>query len=187
MLFKRVSEKHALAVAMSGIKLGDRLLQIGTTDPSLLAALSAKSGMSGRACVAAASNDEAARAQRAAENAGVLLEVEIAPPGSLPYDAGAFDVVVIDNQNGLVANMKPEQRVAALQQARRVLAPRGRIVIIERAPRAGLGALLSRAAAPTDPHYQTTGGALTALRAEGFKSVRLLAERDGLSFFEGMA
>ncbi len=186
-LFKRPSEKRALSVAMIGVKLGDRLLQVGCTDASLLATISSKVGMSGRACVLVATDEEAGRARRGAERAGVLLEVEKAPPDNFPYEDRAFDLIVIDNQDGLIARMKPEQRVAVLQQARRVLAPRGRIVIIERAPRAGLGALLGRAPAAADPHYRDTGGAITALRAEGFKAVRPLAERDGLSFFEGIA
>ena len=186
MLFKRAGEKHALAIAMTGVKLGDRLLQIGCTDSTLLAAISSKVGMSGRACLLAGTDDEAARARRSAERAGVLLEVEKSPLSHFPYEDRAFDLIVIDNQDGLIAGMKPEQRVAALQQARRTLAPRGRIVIIERAPRAGLGAVLSRTTAAVDPHYQNTGGAVTALRAEGFKAVRQLAERDGLSFFEGI-
>jgi ubiquinone/menaquinone biosynthesis C-methylase UbiE len=186
-LFKRSGDKHALAIAMTGVKLGDRLLQIGCTDPSLLSALSAKVGMSGRACVLITTDDEAASALRSAERAGVLLEVEKAPLNQFPYDDHAFDLVLIDNRDGLISNMKPEQRVLALQQARRTLVPRGRIVIIERGARAGLGALLSRTGAPADSHYQQTGGAETALRAEGFKSVRRLAERDGMSFFEGIA
>ena len=83
--------------------------------------------------------------------------------------------------------MRPEQRVATLQQAFRTLAPRGRIVVIERGARGGLGALLgSSASAPVDPHYKSSGGALVALEAEGFRAARLLAERDGLSFFEGV-
>jgi hypothetical protein len=36
-----------------------------------------------------------------------------------------------------------------------------------------------------DPHYKSSG-ALVALEAEGFRAVRLLAERDGVSFFEGV-
>jgi ubiquinone/menaquinone biosynthesis C-methylase UbiE len=172
---------------MTGVKLGDRLLQIGCSDASLVAAISSKVGISGRACVLVSSEDQAASARRGAERAGVLLEVEKAPPGSSPYENASFDVIVIDNQDGLIANMKPEQRVATLRDARRTLAPRGRIVIIERAPRAGLGALLTRATAPVDPHYGNTGGAVTALQAEGFKAVRQLAEREGLSFFEGIA
>jgi ubiquinone/menaquinone biosynthesis C-methylase UbiE len=186
MLFKRTGDKHALAIAMTGVKLGDRLLQIGCADPSLLIAISSKVGMSGRACVLISTDEEAARARRSAERAGVLLEVEQAPLNQFPYEDRAFDLIVIDNQDGVLAGLRPEQRVAALQQARRTLAPRGRIVIIERAPRAGLGALLTRTAVAVDPHYQNTGGALTALRAEGFKAVRQLAERDGLSFFEGI-
>jgi SAM-dependent methyltransferase len=184
-LFKRAGEKHALAVVMTGVKLGDRLLQVGCTDASLLGAISGKVGLSGRACAMTASDEEAARARSGAERAGVLLEVEKTPLTSFPYPDGSFDLIVVDNQQGVIANMRPEQRVACLQQARRTLAPRGRIIVIERAPRAGLGALLR--AQPVDPHYQGTGGAVAALKAEGFKAARQLAERDGLSFFEGIA
>jgi ubiquinone/menaquinone biosynthesis C-methylase UbiE len=186
MFFKRTGDKHTLAIAMTGVKLGDRLLQIGCTDPSLLGALSSKVGISGRACLLVTTDDEALRARRGAERAGVLLEVEQAPLDDFPYEDRAFDLIVIDNQDGLLANMKPEQRVAALRQTRRTLAPRGRIVVIERAPRSGLGALLSRPAV-IDAQYQNMGGAVTALHAEGFRAVRQLAERDGLSFFEGIA
>ena len=186
-LFHRSGEKHGLEIAMTGVKLGDRLLQVGCADASLVAALSAKTGMSGRAALLVGTAEEAARAARTAERAGVLLEVEQAALDNFPYEDRAFDLIVINNQDGLITVMKPEQRVAALQQARRVLAPRGRLVIIERAPRAGLGALLTRTAVVADTHYQNTGGAVPALRAEGFKAVRALAERDGLSFFEGIA
>jgi ubiquinone/menaquinone biosynthesis C-methylase UbiE len=186
-LFRRSGEKHSLEIAMTGVKLGDRLLQIGCADAALVAALSAKAGMSGRASLLVATDEDAARAARAAERAGVLLEVARAPLDKFPYEDSSFDLIVINNQEGLIAAMKPEQRVAALQQARRVLAARGRIVIIERAPRAGLGALLSRTTVVADPHYQNSGGAVTALEAEGFKAVRPLAEREGLSFFEGIA
>ena len=185
-IFKRSREKHALAIAMTGVKLGDRLLQVGCTDASLLAAVSSKVGMSGRACVLVQSDDETARALRTADRAGLLLEVEKAPLDVFPYEDHAFDLIVIDNREGLLSNVKPERRVAALQQARRTLAPRGRIVVIERAPRAGLGALVSRTATQADPHYQNSGGAITALKAEGFRAVRRLAERDGMSFFEGI-
>jgi ubiquinone/menaquinone biosynthesis C-methylase UbiE len=186
-MFRRASEKHSLEIAMTGVTLGDRLLQIGCADAALAAALSAKAGMSGRACLLAAGDEEAARATRAAERAGVLLEVERGALDHFPYDDHDFNLIVINNKDGLIATMRPEQRVAVLQEARRVLAPRGRIVIIERGPRAGLGALLTRTVVVADPHYQDTGGAVTALQAEGFTAVRPLAERDGLSFFEGIA
>jgi len=184
--FRRSGGTHALAIAMTGVKLGDRLLQVGCTDASLIAAISAKVGLSGRACALVSTDPDEARARSGAERAGILLEIEKAPLNNFPYPDRSFDLVVVDSQHGLIANARPDERVATLQQARRTLVPRGRIVLIERAPRAGLGALF-HGGAPPDPHYQSSGGAVAALKAEGFKAVRQLAERDGLSFFEGIA
>ena len=185
-MFRRAGQKHALAVAMTGIKLGDRLLHIGCTDSSLLAAISSKVGFSGRACAIVSSEADAARARRGAEDGGVLLELETAPDlSSFPFEADSFDLIVLDNQQGLISLMRPEERVACLQQARRTLAPRGRIVVVERGTRAGLGALI-RSRQPVDPHYQESGGSLTALQTEGFRMVRQIADRDGMSFFEGV-
>jgi ubiquinone/menaquinone biosynthesis C-methylase UbiE len=184
--FRRSGEKHGLAIAMTGIKLGDRYLQIGCTDASLLAAIASKVGLSGRACAIVPSEADAARARKSVEIGGMLLEIETTNSlNTFPFDNASFDLVVLDNQDGLLSNLKPEQRVACLQQALRTLAPRGRMVVIERGPRAGLGALL-HSSRPVDPHYESSGGAVTALKAEGFKAVRQLAERDGLSFFEGI-
>jgi SAM-dependent methyltransferase len=186
-IFRRSGGKHALAVAMAGVTLGDRLLNIGCTDSSLLGALSAKVGLSGRACAIVPGEADAARARRGAEAAGVLLEIETGHLDRFPFEDAAFNVIVVDNQEGLLSSAQPERRVAILQQAFRTLAPRGRLVIIERAPRAGLGALIRSAnPAPTDPHYQSSGGAVAALRAEGFRAARRLADSNGLSFFEGV-
>ena len=172
---------------MTSVALGDRLLQVGCTDASLLGAIGSKVGLSGRVCAIVPDDAHAARARRAAEQSGFLLEVETGNLGTFPFEDGAFNLIVVDNQDGLLSNMRPEQRVQTLREAFRVLAPRGRIVVIERGARGGLGALFgSSASAPVDPHYRSTGGAVVALEAEGFRSARLLAERDGLSFFEGV-
>jgi ubiquinone/menaquinone biosynthesis C-methylase UbiE len=184
--FRRPQQKHALAIAMTGVVLGDRLLHIGCTDASLLAAIGSKVGLSGRVCAVVPDDTHAARARRAAESSGFLLEIETGNLSSFPFDDAAFNLIVVDNQEGLLSSMRPENRVAVLQQAFRTLAPRGRIVVIERAARNGLGALFgSSAQAPVDPHYKSSG-AIAALEAEGFRAARLLAERDGLSFFEGV-
>ena len=185
--FPRPQQKHALAIAMTGVALGDRVLHVGCTDASLLGTIGSKVGLSGRVCAIVPDDAHAARARRAAEKFGFLLELETGALESFPFEDGAFNLIVVDDQDGLLSSMKPEQRVAALRQAFRTLAPRGRIVIVERAARSGLGALLgSSASAPVDPHYKSTGGAVAALEAEGFRAARLLAERDGLSFFEGV-
>jgi len=187
-LFRKPEQKHSVAIAMTGVNLGDRLLYVGCTDPTLLAAIGSKVGLSGRVCGLVQNETDAARARRVAEKAGFLLDLD-APgiPTPFPFDDGAFNLIVVDNQEGLLSAMRPEERVSLLQQAYRTLMPRGRIVIIERAARGGLGALLRPApSAPPDPHYQAAGGAIAALKAEGFRAARQLAERDGLSFFEGV-
>jgi ubiquinone/menaquinone biosynthesis C-methylase UbiE len=185
--FRRPQQKHSLAIAMTGVALGDRLLQVGCTDASLLGAIGSKVGLSGRVCAIVPDEAHAARARRAADKSGFLLEIEIGNLEDFPFEDGAFSLIVVDNQEGLLSTMRPEERVATLQQAFRTLAARGRIVVIERGERSGLGALFgSRASAPVDPHYKSSGGALVALEAEGFRVARLLAERDGLSFFEGV-
>jgi ubiquinone/menaquinone biosynthesis C-methylase UbiE len=184
--FSRPQQKHALAIAMTGVNLGDRLLHVGCTDASLLGAIGSKVGLSGRVCAIVPDHAHAQRAIRAAEKFGFLLELETGNLEKFPFDAAAFNLVVVDNQEGLLSAMRPEQRVATLQQAFRTLAPRGRIVVIERAARGGLGALFGASPIPFDPHYKSSGGALVALEAEGFRAARLLAERGGLSFFEGV-
>ena len=185
--FRQPQQKHSLALAMTGVALGDRLLQVGCTDGSLLGAIGSKVGLSGRVCAVVPDDAQAARARRAAEKFGFLLEMETGQLGRVPFEDGGFNLIVVDNQQGLLSSMRPEDRVATLREAFRLLAPRGRIVIIEQGPRGGLGALFGTGAStPADPHYTSSGGAIVALEAEGFRAARLLAERDGLSFFEGV-
>jgi ubiquinone/menaquinone biosynthesis C-methylase UbiE len=183
---RKPEQKHALAIAMTGVKLGDRLLQVGCTDASLLGVIGSKVGLSGRVCAIVPDDAHAQRARRGAEKSGFLLEIETGNLGKFPFEDAAFNLIVVDHQDGLLSNIRPEQRVAVLQEAFRTLAPRGRVVVIERAARGGLGALFGSASAPVDPHYKSSGGTLVALEAEGFRSARLLAERGGLSFFEGV-
>jgi ubiquinone/menaquinone biosynthesis C-methylase UbiE len=177
----RPTDPHAFAVSMTGVKMGDRLLQIGCEDPNLFAATAAKVGLSGCAC---AVDDDTGRAQKARDagaKAGVLVEVEVAPLSMLPYDADSFDLVVIRNR---VSQMHPHERVGCLLEARRVLRAGGRCVVVEHAERGGLGALFDRGY--VDPIYRATGGAERALREEGFAATRRLAEREGLAFYEGL-
>jgi ubiquinone/menaquinone biosynthesis C-methylase UbiE len=185
--FSRPRQKHALAIAMTGVKLGDRLLHVACTDASMLAAIGSKVGLSGRVCAIVPTETDASRARRAAETAGFLLELETNDLSRLPYEDEAFNLIVIDNQHGMLTVMRPERRVALVKECFRTLAPRGRTVVVERAPRGGLGALLSKSdGSADDPIYRSSGGAIAALEAEGFRAARLLAERDGLSFFEGV-
>jgi ubiquinone/menaquinone biosynthesis C-methylase UbiE len=177
----RKSRLDPLAVSMSGVKLGDRVLIAGGSDAALIAALAGKAGLTGRTCVVDESADRSAQAARLAEREGALVESASSPYTSLPFDPESFDVVVLRD---VLATMRPETRVESLRETHRVLRPGGRCLVIEMMPRGGLGALITRQT--VDQHYATTGGAARALEAEGFAGVRLLAERDGLRFVEGV-
>jgi ubiquinone/menaquinone biosynthesis C-methylase UbiE len=183
-LFRRRSDPHALLVAMTGVQMGERLLQIGSADRAMLGALASKVGLSGRAAVVVFTDDEQARAQASAARAGALVDVDRSRDGTIAFEEHGFDLLVIDNTGDLITTMTPERRVRTLQEAHRVLRPGGRIIVVEAAERGGLGALFSRRA--SNEQFRNLGGATTALEAEGFRSVRVLAEREGRRFIEGL-
>lgn len=178
--FRRGDDSYRLVVGMTGVKMGDRLVQVGCAHGGRLAAVAGKVGLSGRAVAVVPDEASAARARKGAAAAGVLVEIEIAPPARLPVDDGAFDLAVIDDTGGLLGAMREEDRAAAIREVVRALRPGGRSIVIGAAPRGGIGALLTRA--ESGPGFD----APRALEAEGFKSARTLAERNGLKFVEGI-
>lgn len=169
-----------MAVSMTGAKTGDRVLVVGCGDGEFVAALAARVGLSGRAATVDPSEEARQRAARAAARAGVLVEIVDAPYTRLPYDPDSFDIVVTYH---VLGNLLPEERVTCLREVWRVLGPGGRCLVIESVGRGGLWALLSTR--PRNREYVISGGAIPALQAEGFRGVRLLAEREGLRFVEG--
>ena len=180
-LFRKAGEAHTLSTAMTGVRLGDQLLQIGCADPALLGALASKVGLSGRACVAVSDADMSLRARRGAERAGAHVEVEQMEGATLPFADVSFDLVVVDSTGGLLASMSPAERHASLREAWRTLLPRGRIVIVQAGPRTGLGGLFRRAPV----NRESSEGSRSALKEAGFRAVRTLAERGGIAFVEG--
>jgi len=177
---RRGDEPHMLVVGMTGVRLGERVAQIGCAHGGRLAAIAKKVGLSGRAVAIVPDEASAARALKGAAQAGVLVEIETAPPTRLPADDAAFDLVVVDDTAGLLGSMSTNDRAATIRETLRLLRPGGRAIVIGRGPSRGLGRLLGRA--PAGPPLD----AAPALHANGFKSVRTLAERDGLVFVEGI-
>jgi len=174
-----------LAVAMAGVKMGERLLQIGIDDPALAGQLAAKTGLSGTAAHMVSSDGEAVQVNRGAKKAGVLVEVRVGPLDRLPFDDGAFDLVVIHSTRGQLASATAEERVAVLQDSRRVLRPGGRLLTVEAGTTTGLRSML-RPPPAAQTAYDAGGGTAAALRQAGFGAVRDLGDREGQKFVEGL-
>jgi SAM-dependent methyltransferase len=168
--------RHELVVSMTGLGLGDRLLVIGLSEPRVLAALAGKVGITGRACGVDADASAVERAERAAANAGVLVEVAQAEPDRPPYDVDAFDVVVVRSAGTLAPD---EETRRAMVGAAAVLRNGGRCLVL-----AGGGR--GRGGGSRGPSI-ARGAALVALfNAAGYRAARVLAERDGILFVEAV-
>ncbi len=177
---RRTSDPFQLIVGMTGVKLGDRIVQIGCAHGGRLAAVAAKVGLSGRAAAVVPDDASASRARKGAEQRGVFIEIAIAPPTRLPLDPDAFDLAIVDDTSGFFATMPPEDRAATVREVLRVLQAGGRVMVIGAAPRGALSALFTRAG--SHPEFD----ARPSLEADGFALTRVLGEREGLRFTEGV-
>jgi SAM-dependent methyltransferase len=182
--FVRRRDSHTLLVSMTGVKMGDRVAFVGCANGARLAAVAAKVGLSGRAVVIASDESAAARARKGAENAGVLVEVQVASPAQTPFEDAAFDLAVVDDTGGLFGAMSSDERGRAVRETARVLRPGGRVVLVGAAPATGIARLLG--GQPSAPSLALSGEANRTLEANGFGIVRTLAEREGLVFVEGI-
>ena len=158
-----------LQVSMTGVRMGERFLQIGCHDRALLSGLAAKVGLSGTAAVAAFDDDEAKRAGGVGAKIGALIDAHKIEGRALPFDSNQFDMVVVDDTNGRFAAIADDVRLEYLREARRVIRQGGRIEIVE--------------GTTTRPQAYD---ALRDLAAAGFTPARMLAERDGFRFLEGL-
>lgn len=168
-----------LSVSMTGVKLGDRVLVVGCGDPRLIAALAAKSGMSGRACAVDESPDLATKAGSVALKEGVLIETSSALPHALGFDGESFDLVVLRD----AGTRDRQSRALVVQEAWRVLRPGGRCMAIDTLAPSGVAAMLG---GPAPARADSGTEAIEVLKAQGFVAVRTLAEREGLRFVEAV-
>jgi SAM-dependent methyltransferase len=104
---------------------------------------------------------------------------------SRPLPDRTFDVVVVHNAAAALAALDTPSRTQALAEGHRVLRGGGRLIALEPGAPSGLRAVLRRGTAP-NPDYDAAGGTAAVLEAGGFRAVRLLADREGYRFFEGL-
>ena len=177
--FRRETALPPLSVGMAAAKLGDRVLVMGCSDTGLIAAIGAKTGLTGRTLAIDESTERCARADFVAQKEGTLIETQTAPLTSIAADAASFDLVVVRDASSGEGDVN--RMAAVLAEAHRVLRPGGRCLVIEGSPRRGLAALfgLGAKAPAADPINR-------ALGAVGFAAVRTLAERDGQIFVEAI-
>jgi hypothetical protein len=167
-----------LHVTMTGVRMGERFLQIGCDDRSLLAGLAAKVGLSGACAVIAFDEVAADRARSVGVKVGALIEVRVVDPAAFTVEAGGVDMVVVDDTRGTFARLRDTERATALAEARRAVRDGGRIEVVERVAVTGLlGGHVTR-----PQGYDVEAD----LAAAGFKPVRLLAEKEGIRFVEGL-
>jgi ubiquinone/menaquinone biosynthesis C-methylase UbiE len=178
--FRGKANPYMLIVGMTGVKMGDRILQVGCADGGALAAVAAKVGLSGRAVAVVDDEAAAARARKGAARQGVLVDVEIAPPTQIPITETDFDLVIVDDTVGQFSKQQADTQTAIVREAIRILKPGGRVLVITALPASGLAAMLGRGA--TGPVADPS----PVLEAGGCRFVRLLGEREGLRFVEGM-
>ena len=175
---KRQRTMDPLHVTMTGVRMGERFVQVGCDDAALLRGLAGKVGLSGASMVVALTEDAAARAREAGRSAGALIDVREVDAHEWGADARELDLVVIDDTRGTFARMPEGDRRTVLTQAHQRLRIGGRIEVVERVMVTGLlGGAITR-----PEGYQCEA----ALSAAGFRPVRVVGDTEGLRFIEGL-
>lgn len=178
------SQRYALAVAMTGVRMGERLLVVGDDAP-LVAHLTGKIGLTGHCAVVVPSGDAAARVTAAAAEAGLLLEdVRVGALPELPVEDDGFDVAVVTAGPVFLTGLDTAARASLAIAVGRALRPGGRVIIVEGQPKSPL--MPFRPLPAGLAAFRAAGGAVQVLEAAGFHPVRLLADREGQRFTEGL-
>ena len=182
-MFFRKSRVEPLPVTMSAVRMGERLLQVGVDEPSVVSTLAAKVGLSGSSVCAVPDQTDATRIQSEAARAGVLMDLRVAPLEALPVEDNAFDLVVVHSAEHLPGKLGETGLLAAAREWHRSLRIGGRVVTIEHYRSTGFRALLP---GTSEPGPSGSSRMVGLLEQAGFRPVRQLAEREGYVFCEGL-
>ena len=168
---------HVTGLAMIGSKPAQQVLIVGAADPGLAAAVGTVTGLNGRTVVVDPASGAEQAVQKAAADAGTLVEFEQGPLAPLSAATDAFDIVVLCRTLG-----RPEAPpTIQIAEAKRVIRSGGRVVVIQRGKPGGMFGGF-RANAPG----ALTGDAIRdLLDGAGLAAARVLADVGGVIYIEG--
>ena len=144
-------------------------------------AIGEKVGLTGLSTIVVPNEDAATRVRSAIGEGLAAADVRIEPLDGLPFDEAVYDVAIVHNGDGLLAALEPAVRDGAMRECRRVLRSGGRVIVLDRGTPTGLRALFGGRAKPA-----AGVDTVAALRAAGFDAVRVLGDRQGYRFIEGL-
>lgn len=176
--------REPLAVSMSSVRAGERVLQVGVDDPAIAHAIAAKAGLTGLSTIVVANETAAARLHGSGGESSIQGDVRIEPLQRLPFESEAYDVAVIHNTGGLLAGLDEPTRSGLMGECRRVLRVGGRAIVLEAGTPTGIRGIFG--GPKRDQQYEKAGGTPSALEKAGFASVRVLGDRQGYRFIEGL-
>lgn len=162
------------AVAMIGVKPGDKAIVLGADSPALAAAVAAVTGLNGQTTVVDPNPDIKGRVDSAAAEAGTLVEFCASPLTSVPIDPALFAVAILPTGLADLATDAP----MVLAEAIRLVRPGGRVTICEPVARPGLFRL-AQSRTLTDPAH-----VVQRLTAAGLRAARHVGTLDGVAFIE---
>jgi ubiquinone/menaquinone biosynthesis C-methylase UbiE len=177
--------REPLAVSMSSVRPGERVLQIGVNDPRIVHAIASKVGITGLATIIVPNESSAQKLQASSGDRSSMVEPRVEPLDRLPLEDGVYDVAIIHNMEGLLASLDSPAREQAIRESRRILRPGGRLIVLETGRQSGMRAIFG-GGPKREPQYEAAGGTMAVLQSAGFTAVRELGDRDGYRFIEGL-
>jgi ubiquinone/menaquinone biosynthesis C-methylase UbiE len=175
--FRGAAAPYQLALAMIDAKPGDQVLVAGAGDGGLAAELARTTGLNGQTLVVDPAPGARERVALAAVREGALVEFDAAPFSARERPEASAQLVIF---NHALAGWPAWERPNACGEALRVLRPGGRLIVLERARRSGLVALLRAPGEPLLPGEEI----VTLASRAGFRAARILSESDGVLFVE---
>ena len=175
--------REPLAVSMTSVRAGERVLEIGVNNPAVAHAIANKVGLTGLAIIVVPNDALADRLRGYSADDASTAEVRIEPLDHLPFEDHTYDVVVVHNTEGLLPGLDADLRQRAVRDWLRVLRVGGRMIVLDPGKPTGMRGLLGGGSR----HQAVAGGdTLSTLQSAGVGSVRVLGDREGYRFIEGV-